>query len=243
MNNEKSSQTVGLDEIFSFHLVHTSFLNGLRYFFRPLHNRNINGLKHSEAFFVMNLGEGVLSTKRFNTDSLGFFMWWNSEAELDDFLKQPKHQLFTKKGWHIRLRLYRRWGGISEINNSTVVPERKDPNSPVVAVTLARLRLTETLRFTKWGKPVERQVRDHSGNTLALAAFRPWNTFCTFSIWKNEDEMTSMVFGKRESTDGHEHKIAMVERSRKPFHFEFTTMRFIPFQQSGQWRGDSDYIR
>ena len=135
---------------------------------------------------------------------------------------------------YIRLRLYRRWG-ISRLITRLLYQNVK-PKFTRGGCDLARLRLTETLRFTKWGKPVERQVRDHSGNTLALAAFRPWNTFCTFSIWKNEDEMTSMVFGKRESTDGHEHKIAMVERSRKPFHFEFTTMRFIPFQQSGQWR-------
>jgi hypothetical protein len=78
---------------------------------------------------------------------------------------------------------------------------------------------------------------------IILLPIGPFNTFCTFSIWNNETAMTNMVFGRKESTDGVEHKKAMVERSRKPFHFEFATMRFIPFRQCGQWKGVSDYVQ
>ena len=91
MNNEKSHRRFWME--FSFH---GPVFSEWATVFRPLHNRNINGLKHSEAFFVMDCGEGVLSTKV--QYRLSWFSWWNNEAELDDFLKQPKHQLFTTKG-------------------------------------------------------------------------------------------------------------------------------------------------
>ena len=158
-------------------------------------------------------------------------------------LKRPQYLFFTQKGWHVRMKKYRRWGGIKEINESHIDPTLRDPQSPVVAVTLARLKIWETFRFTKWGKPVERQVRDHKGHRLALAAFRPPHHFCTFSIWNNEEEMMGMVFGKRKDSDGTEHRLAMRERNRKAFHFEFATMRFIPFQEQGSWNTISDYTR
>ena len=237
MSSDSSSK-----EIFSFHLVHLSFFSILAYFFRPLHKRNIPGIRHSESFFVMNLGEGVFSFKRFNLGSCGFFIWWDEDAHIDQLTEQPRYSFFRDDGWQIRIKKYRRWGGVREINDAHIDPSLRDPENPVVAVTLARLKLWHLLRFTKWGKPVERQVRDHRGNTLALAAFRPFNHFCTFSIWNTEAEMTGMVFGKRSAEDGDEHKRAMKERNRKAFHFEFATMRFVPTKQLGAWNGKSDHV-
>ena len=240
--DQPSSNKEESKEIFSFHLVQLSLFSMLKYFFRPLHKRNIAGLRHSESFFVMNLGEGVLSTKRFSLGSFAFFMWWNEEQNIDEMMEQSQFNFFKDKGWQVRMRKYRRWGGVQEINDAHIDPKLRDLEKPVVAVTLARLKLSQTLRFTKWGKPVEKQVRDHKGHSLALAAFRPFNHFCTFSIWKNETEMTNMVFGKKKEADGDEHKLAMRERARKAFHSEFATMRFIPTKQVGSWEGKSDYI-
>jgi hypothetical protein len=230
-------------EIFSFHLVNLSFFSGLQFFFRPLHKRSIPGLHHSECFFAMNLGESVMSPRRFKLNSFAFFMWWSDEREIDRFVDQPEFAFFKDKGWQIRMKQYRRWGGVKEINDAYIDPSLTDPEGPVVAVTLARLKLSETFRFIKWGKPVERQVRDHRGHNLALAAFRPFNTFCTFSVWKTESEMTNMVFGKDRSSDGEDHRRAMVARSRKAFHSEFATMRFLPTKQCGEWKGRSDYLK
>ncbi|MGZ6465928.1 MAG: hypothetical protein ACXWQJ_01515 [Bdellovibrionota bacterium] len=139
------------------------------------------------------------------------------------------------------MRLYRRWGEISELKDIAIAPELAEASKPIVAVTLARLNILQTPRFIKWGKPVESQVRDHKGQRLALAAFRPWNTFCTFSIWKNEAEMLNMVQGRSKQSDGESHKRAMLERVRKDFHHEFSTMRFMPIKEAGLWNGRSDY--
>jgi hypothetical protein len=46
--------------------------------------------------------------------------------------------------------------------------------------------------------------------------------------------MIGMVRGKS-ATDGSDHRDAMKERHRKEFHHQFTTMRFVPLSEHGQW--------
>jgi hypothetical protein len=229
-------------EIFSFHLLTLPFLQVPGFLISPVHKKNIAGLNHSESFFTMNLGAPVTSASRYNFRKFGFFAWWQEESFLDDYLRQPD-QLFFNNGWHVRMKLYRRWGEIAELKNAVVTPSLAMPNKPIDAVTLARLNLLQTVRFTKWGKPVERQVRDHKGQNLALAALRPLTTFSTFSIWQNESEMLNMVHGNNKNQDGEDHKLAMQERARKDFHHQFSTMRFVPFKEVGTWNGKSGYTK
>lgn len=227
-------------EIFSFHLVSLPFSKVPGFVFSKAFKKNIPGLKHSESFFTMNLGEKVISPVRYNLKTVAFFAWWNQESDLEKFLEMSEHKFFND-GWHVRMKLYRRWGQVNEIKEATVNPDLAQPDQPIVAVTLARLNLLQTTRFVRWGKPVERQVRDHQGQKLALAAIRPLNTFSTFSIWKNETEMINMVYGKNKSHDGDSHNLAMKERNRKDFHHEFTTMRFTPIKEFGTWNEKSNF--
>jgi hypothetical protein len=226
-------------EVFSFHLRRVGVVGLPRALFGRL---AAPGLRHAESFFTMQLGEPVLSTRRYGWNEVGTFAWWQNEGALDAFLAGAQGRSFAE-AWHVRGRLYRRWGRVSEIDDATLYPDEARPEAPVVAVTLARLRLTETLRFTRWGKPVERQVRDHAGKTLALAAMRPLATFCTFSIWRDEAAMVGMVQGRRASTDGTSHALAMRERSRKDFHHAFTTLRLAPLGEVGRWHGVEGYTR
>lgn len=188
----------------------------------------------------MNLGEPIVSTPRYNFTTIAFFARWNDETAISDFLNRPSNR-FLLDGWHVRMKLYRKWGAVSELANSFVAESESKFDGPVVAVTLARLRLSETIRFAKWGKPVERQVKNHPGNRLAYAAIRPLTTFSTFSVWDNETEMLNMVRGRNQIRDGESHREAMGERSRRDFHHEFTTMRFKPLGEFGSWHGKSNY--
>lgn len=120
--------------------------------------------------------------------------------------------------------------------------EVDENNSPVVAVTLARMKLPEVPRFIRWGRPVEKLVRDHPGTTLSLASIRLPRTVSTFSIWKSQKEMTDMVHGHSQVPLPKRHIDAMRERERKDFHFEFTTLRFKPISEFGEWNGRSGYI-
>ncbi|TGN20615.1 hypothetical protein [Leptospira idonii] len=180
----------------------------------------------------MQLGESLYSFKRYHLTSVSVVAFWQSEEDLDRFLTlSPKDPIGS--GWHIRLKLYRRWGKIRELLSATLYPRDSGYDTPTVAITLARLKISQLIRFTKWGKPVEKQVRDHPGKRFAFAAFRPFRNFLTFSIWNSEDEMIQMVQGKSPETDGLEHKDAMAERNRNDFHSEFTTLRFEILKEVG----------
>jgi hypothetical protein len=112
----------------------------------------------------------------------------------------------------------------------------------VVAVTLARMKLPQVPRFIRWGKPVEELVRDHPGTTLALAAMRLPRTVSTFSVWTSLQEMLDMVRGHSDVPRPERHAVAMGERERKDFHFEFTTLRFRPLAEYGTWEGRTNII-
>lgn len=223
-------------DVFSFHLRRVSWLDAPRVLFaRP----KVDGLAHSESFFTMQLGASVLSPRRYGFLDLATLCWWRDTAAFDAHMASPRGRALGD-GWYVLARMYRRWGSVADIDDAVVHEDAAVPDGPVVAITLARLKLTETLRFTRYGKPVERQVRDHPGKSLALAAMRPLATFCTFSIWHTEAAMVGMVQGRDES-DGPSHMLAMRERARRDFHHAFTTMRLTPLRESGSWRGTSGH--
>ncbi len=226
-------------DVFSYHLIRAPLRQILSQLVLTKRLRGVPGLNHSELLMTMKMGRSVLSPFRFNYQSLAFFAWWQSEADLEAFMRKPPSRVFQNTSWHVRMGLYRRWGHYAELDDAPLHREHARTDGQVVAVTLARLKLRHTLRFTKWGKPVEKQIRDHGAKSCARVAFRPLNTFSTFSIWDSEQAMLGMVRG-RGATDGPQHREALVERSRKPFHFEFTTLRFAPLSQHGDWEAVRD---
>lgn len=224
-------------DIFSYHLAKVPLFQVPRFLFSK---HSALGLNHSESFFTMNLGEAVLNAPRYNFSTVAFFAWWKDEAFLADFLDQPANQSL-RDGWHVRMKPYRKWGAVEALKGMALDSSLADPEVPLVSVTLARLKLSQVLRFVRWGKPVENQVRHHPGKNLAFAAFRPWRTFSTFSVWRNESELNSMVHGRDQSGTDQSHNLAMKERSRKDFHIEFTTLRFKPLKEFGTWNGTSGF--
>jgi len=227
-------------EIFSFHLLKMHPFKTLqRLFFKPM-KVGSSGLLHLECFFLTQLGQSIISPKRYRFKECALFAWWQEEQCLEEFM--IKGNGLSKEHWHVRMKLYRKWGDISELKKSRIYDKELKGTNPMVALTLARLQISQTARFIKWGKPVETQVRDHPGQKMALAAMRPLNTFSTFSIWKNEREMLNMVQGHNKVTDGESHIKAMKERAVRPFHHEFATMRFMPLSEHGIWNGKGDYV-
>lgn len=221
-------------ELFSYHLIEAPFFSVAARLANSRALRSVPGLRHAECLLPMRMGHAVVLPGRYHFSSLALFAFWESEAHLERFLASPPYPVFAD-GWHVRLRFYRRWGSYAGFDEAKVYPELKDPQGPVVAVTVARLKLLETLRFERWGKPVEAQVRDHPGVTRATVAFRPFNTFSTFSMWKSEEDMLSMVRGRHAERDGTGHVNAMRERARRDFHYQFTTLRFVPLSEHGRW--------
>jgi hypothetical protein len=229
--------------LFSYHLVEIPFFKAAtRVFSNPI-NKNTKGLIHSEYMTVMTLGSPIFSKSRFLLGQSAVFMQWENESDLDNYLEQDKFGKVLAKGWHVRLLFIRKWGKFSGFKIPSIKDELESPNTPVVAVTIARMRPLAVPRFIHWGRPVEKLVRDHPGTTLSLASVKFLNTVSTFSIWKSVDEMTSMVHGHSKVEKPKRHSEAMKERERKNFHFEFTTLRFKPIAEYGSWKGKSDYTK
>ena len=126
------------------------------------------------------------------------------------------------------------------------VKSRRGANDPISSTSRnpkpTRLKLPQVPRFIRWGKPVETLVRDHPGTTLALAAMRLPRTVSTFTVWKSLQEMVGMVRGHSSVPHPKRHADAMVERERKDFHFEFTTLRFQPLSEHGEWEGRTQIV-
>jgi hypothetical protein len=228
--------------IFSYHLVELPFfIAAKRIFWNPI-SKSTKGLIHSEYMSAMTLGSPIYSTSRFLIGQIAVFMQWENETALENYLEQDSFGRVLAKSWHVRLSLIREWGKFSGFK----IPDKKDelesPNSPVVAVTIARMKPLAVPRFIHWGRPVEELVRDHPGTTLSLASVKFPNTVSTFSIWKTEKEMTDMVHGHSAVKNPKKHSNAMKERERKDFHFEFTTLRFKPLAEFGEWKGKSNFI-
>lgn len=229
--------------VFTFHFAKASLGTTLRALCFPPTGQQIRGLHHAECMTKMTLGAPIFSPARMQLRQLTMFAAWESETALDEFLAQTPLGRAFATGWHVRLAFLRRWGRIRALASVTEkgVGEQ-DPTAPVVAVTLARMRLPEVPRFIGWGRPVEELVRDHPGKTLAIAAMRLPNTISTFSVWKSQREMVEMVRGQSAVPRPERHATAMVERERKDFHFEFTTLRFRALAEYGQWEGRTNIV-
>ncbi len=208
----------------------------------PPTGESADGLHHAECMWTMELGAPVVSPKRMQLHRFAMFSSWEDEAAIDRFLESDPLGRRLADGWHVRLDFLRRWGHISEFDGLPSSTEQPILDEPVVAVTLARLKLPQVPRFIKWGKPVERLVRDDPGTTLALAAARPNRTVSTFTVWESARQMTAMVHGHSDMAEPERHSLAMVERRRKDFHFEFTTLRFRARSEHGAWEGRTHIV-
>src|SRR6476661_3739181 len=104
------------NEIFSFHLAKLPLLQIPR-FMRGI--RSVPGLKHSESLITMRLGEPILSPRRYGLNDAAFFAWWENESSLERFLEQESMRSLAS-GWHVRMKLYKKWGEISELRDAFI---------------------------------------------------------------------------------------------------------------------------
>lgn len=229
----------GAVTVHSYHLAHVPLLVAGPALLRDL---GAPGLARAEVMASMELGSAVFSPRRMQVTRMAVFAEWADPGALDAFLDGHPLGRHLDLGWHVRLEFLRRWGSVPEFAHLPEIAGRGRLDEPTVAFTLARTRLPELPRFIRWGRPVERQVRDHPEVTLAVAAMRPAHTLSTFSIWSSARAMTGMVFGRDSGDAGHRHAEAMTERDRRDFHHAFTTLRFRPLSEHGTWAGRSSWL-
>jgi hypothetical protein len=223
--------------VFTFHHARTGIGTTVQALCRPPTGQDVPGLLHAECMTRMTLGAPILSPERMQLRHLTMFAAWESDSAIDGFLGGTGLGRKLATGWHVRMAFLRRWGRVRALDGLTDDVGEHDPAAPVIAVTLARLKLPQVPRFIRWGRPVEELVRDHPGTTLAIAATRPPRTVSTFTVWTSQREMVDMVGGQSAVPRPERHAAAMLERQRKDFHSEFTTLRFRPIAEYGSWEG------
>ena len=228
--------------VFTYHFAKTTIGTTVMALFRPPTGQQVPGLNHAECMTRMTLGAPILSPARMQLRHLTMFAAWENDAAIDEFLASTWLGRAFASGWHVRMTFLRRWGYISEFDGLAESVGEQDPAAPVVAVTLARMKLPEVPRFIRWGRPVEELVRDHPSKTLAIASIRLPRTVSTFSVWNSQREMVEMVRGHSFVPRPERHAAAMAERQRKDFHFEFTTLRFKPIAEYGKWEGRTNIV-
>lgn len=224
-------------KLFSFHLASPGLGKTLEFLLRPPLTGSTRGLSHIEIVVPMTLGRRVSQPSRYHPRQVAAFAAWEDEAALEDFLSRDRCGMALAQGWHVRMEFVRKWGQMKGFDGLPLTAMELDDEEPVVSFTLARLRVMEAVRFIRWGKPVERQVRDDPATTIAMAAIRPLRTLATFSIWQTQRDLKQMVHGRRSDEASQKHAKAMQERNRKDFHHEFITMRFRPLSEHGIWEG------
>lgn len=223
--------------LFTYHLVKLSFFQALNYLIFQKRSSSKDGMIYCETMSAMVLGSSLFSKSRIASREIVFFAQWENNEALENFLRNDSFGKILEKGWYAKLKFVRQWGKISGFQIPKSTEEQTYERSCVVSVTIAKMRYKEIPRFLRWGRPVEKLVRDHPGTTLSLASIRYPNTISTFSIWKTQKEMTDMVRGHSNVPKPKRHIDAMGERDRKDFHFEFTTLRFLPISEHGTWKG------
>lgn len=226
--------------IHSFHLAEVPRRVGVCALARP--GGSTPGLDHLECLSLMRLGAPVVSPDRLQVSRLAVFAQWRDEAALEHFLARDALGRELAGGWHVRLEFLRRWSSIAALPGLPARAGTWRQDEPVVAVTLARMRIPEVPRFLRSGRPVERLVRDHPGVTLAVASLRPPRTISTFSVWRSVQEMEDMVRGRSAVPDPSRHAAAMAQRDRRDFHREFATYRFRATSEHGSWEGRSGIV-
>lgn len=228
--------------VFTYHLVKTNYFSALRILLFSPKPKNTPGLFYAECMTAMTLGSAIFSPSRMLIRQIAVFAQWEKKSDVDNFLAKSNFGKTLSKGWHTRLTFIRKWGKFNKFIIPDETLEFENPDSPVVAVTIARMKFLQIPRFIHWGIPVEKLVRDHPATTLSLASIKFPNTVSTFSIWKTQKEMTDMVHGHSKVPKPERHADAMKERDRKDFHFEFTTLRFKPISEFGEWNGRHNII-
>lgn len=228
--------------VFTLCLANVPTRQALSALLRTVSGSTVSGLVHAECFTMMKLGSPMLSPQRLQMHKLVMFAGWEDERAIDEFMNASELGRACGAGWHLRMSFLRRWGQVREFSMLPETVGESDPDAPVAAFTLARMRLLEVPRFVHWGRPVETLIRNHPEASFAMAAIRYPRSVATFSVWNSQQAMVDMVRGHSAVPQAGRHIEAMKERSRRDFHHEFTTLRFRPLAEFGTWEGRSSLL-
>src|SRR5207253_1081781 len=86
--------------------------------------------------------------------------FWDDDEALDRFLADHPMARELAGGWHVRLAPLRAFGGWPGLPSNTPTSRVVEHDGPVAALTLGRLRLSQTLRFLRASAKAEARALD-----------------------------------------------------------------------------------
>lgn len=210
--------------IVSVHIADLGLGRSLKALRRPPDPDSIPGLSYATTVLATATG----SRRPPDPGRVGMIASWEEDAALDRFLDEDP----LGEGWHVRLEPLRVFGSWTAIPG---LPDRgrpHDPEEPVVALTLGRLRLKRIRPFLRAAMPAESDVLAEPGLIASAGLARPPRLVSTFSIWRSAAEMRDYVTRK-----GGSHAAAVSGDRERPFHHESAFIRFRPYASHGSWDG------
>lgn len=220
--------------IASFHLADVGKRTGLRLLRRSPAPKDVPGLHYAALTICAPLGERLLP--RPDAGRVALIAAWDDDGALDRFLAADPLAETMRGGWRTRLQpthIFGAWPALDGLIGGAEAPMADD--EPAAALTIGRLRLSQTRRFLKASAGAEHlAVRDPAmlrGTGLA----RPPALVATFSLWQTTAAMRVYAGGLA----GSEHRDAVKAHAARPFHHESAFIRFRPYGAEGEWDGEN----
>lgn len=214
--------------IVSVHIADLGPSRSLKALRRPPNPDSIPGLGSATTVLVTGTG----SKRPPRPGRVGMIASWEEDAALDRFLDEDPLGEGLAAGWYARLdplRVFGSWPAIPGL------PDRErphDPEEPVVALTLGRLRLKRIRPFLRAAVPAESDVLVAPGLIASAGLARPPRLVFTLSIWRSSAEMRDYV-----TREGGPHAAAVNSDRERGFHHESAFIRFRPYASHGAWDG------
>lgn len=136
-------------------------------------------------------------------------------------------------GWHVRLQPKHMYGEWPPLPSAQIDSEPLDADEPAAALTIGRLRLTQTVRFLKASAAAESLAVRSPGLIAATGLAKLPSLVSTFSLWQNTVAMRAYAQGQASP----EHRAAVQAHAARPFHHQSGFIRFRPYASQGQWDG------
>jgi hypothetical protein len=162
----------------------------------------------------------------------GLIAFWDDHDGFDRFLDgDPIGERFAG-GFQARLRPLRAHGSWPGLPADVPQTRAVEHDGPAVVLTLARLRVSQVVRFLRASRPAERAAVASDGMIWGSAAVRlPF--LATVSIWQDARLAATYAYGRQQPAHSH----AISEQQRKDFHRQSAFIRFVATRLEGSLGG------
>ncbi len=197
----------------------------------PPKPRDVAGLRHADIGVTAPLSGSMLKSPTLGRVALIGF--WDNERVLDNFIASNSRfdDLFVS-GLSARLSPLRAHGTWPGLDNNVPKVRNVDHVGPVVVLTLARLRLSQTPRFFRASAKAEGAAINADGLIWATGIARP-PFLSTCSIWDSDTSAQAYAYGHAATA----HPSAIASGNQKAFHKQEAFIRFHPSAMSGSLTG------